>query len=401
MSIGEPPTILETLSKYRRNYNNVKVSQILAQLHFDYYDHETVGNIQQMSLYYGSATRKGGQEGWMDFIPTNLSEIPELIRRDYISCDVFTTLASTMDKKGYFSVSLGTDYALAAAEKAKTVILEINPNVPYAYGNNLLHVSQVTAVVEDDRPLYEIKPPKVGRIEEEMANYVSEFIEDGSTIQVGFGAIPNAVVTKLVNKRELGVHSEMLGDGILTLVEAGVVTNTKKNFMPGKIISTFALGSKKLYEFIHRNNIVEMHPVDFVNNPYIAGKNNRLISINSSLQVDFLGQCCSESLGYIPYSGSGGQLDFVRAANISKDGKSFIMLPSTAKNGTISRIVPTLALGAHVTTGKNEVNYIVTEYGVAQLRGKSAKQRTNELIAISHPDFRLELKAKAKKMNLI
>jgi acyl-CoA hydrolase len=401
ISVGEPPYLLETLSEHRREFHNVKTSQILAQVPFGYYDSETAEHICQRSLFFGSANRFGGQQGWMDFIPNSFGEIPELIRRGHIECDVFFSLVSPMDEHGYFSMSIGTDYGMAAVEKARDVVLEVNVNAPFAYGNNLVHISQVSAIVEDNRPLYEVQPPALRPIHEAMAHYVEELIPDGATIQVGFGPIPNALVTQLHHKRDLGVHTEILSDGVLTLVECGAVTNRKKNFMPNKIVATFALGSKKVFEFIHRNPEVEMHPVDFTNNPYIAGKNDNLICINSTLQVDFLGQCASESLGSVPYSGSGGQLDMVRAANVSKGGKAFLTVPSTAKNGTISRIVPCLAPGAHVTVGKNDVNYIVTEFGVAQLRGKSARQRTQALINIAHPDFRPELEAAARKINLM
>ena len=222
-------------------------------------------------------------------------------------------------------------------------------------------------------------------------------IDDGATLQIGSGAIPDAVVMQLTDKRDLGVHTEMIGDGIMTLVEAGVVTNKRKNFMRGKMAATFALGSKKLYHFMHHNSMLEMHPVNFTNDPAIAGMNDNLMTINASLQVDLLGQCGSESLGPSPYSGTGGQSDFVRAANRSKGGKSFIVLPSTAKDDTISRIVPTLTNGTHISTSKNDINYVVTEYGVAQLRGKSAHQRALELINIAHPKFRDELRAGLKR----
>ena len=205
---------------------------------------------------------------------------------------------------------------------------------------------------------------------------------------------------QLTSKHDLGIHTEMIGDGILTLLESGAVTNRKKNYMPGKIVATFALGSKKLYQFMDRNPGLEIHPVDFTNDPYLAAKNDHLIAINATLQIDLLGQCGSESLGPVPYSGTGGQVDFVRAANRSRGGKAFIVLPSTAKDDSITRIVPTLTPGTHVTTGKNDINYVVTEFGVAQLRGKSAKQRVQEMIAIAHPDFRAELTAAAKQMNL-
>jgi len=401
VSIGEPPALLRTLADHRREFKGVCLTQIFGILKFGYYDPETVENISHKVLYFGSAARFGGQEGWMDFIPCSLHEIPALIRRGYIACDTFFSLASPMDEHGYLSISIGTDYAMASIEKARTIVLEVNPHVPFAYGNNLVHISQVSAVIEDNGPLLEVPPPSISPLHETMGQYVGDLIDDGSTIQVGFGPVPNALATQLHHKRDLGIHTELISDGILSLIECGAVTNRRKNFMPGKTIASFAFGTKKVYEFMHRNPGLEMHPCDFTNNPYNAGRNDKLISINSTLQVDFLGQCCSESIGSMPYSGTGGQLDFARAANISKGGKAFLMLPSTAKNGTLSRIVPTLSPGAHVSVGKNDVNYIVTEFGVAQLRGKSAKQRAKELIAIAHPDFRGELREAARKMNLI
>jgi acyl-CoA hydrolase len=289
---------------------------------------------------------------------------------------------------------------MAAIEKARTVILEVNPGVPFAYGNNLVHISQVSAVVEDNTPVMEVGLPKVGPVQETIGKYVGDFIADGDTLQIGYGDIADAVVMQLTHKHDLGIHTEMVGDGILKLFESGAVNNSKKNYLPGKMVATFALGSRKLYDFIHRNPQIEMHPVDYTNDPCLAGQNDNYITINGSLQIDFLGQCCSESYGHIPYSGTGGQADFVRAGNLSNGGKSFIVLPSTAKNDKISRIVPTLTPGSAVTTSKNDVNYVVTEFGVAQLRGKSVKQRAKELIAIAHPDFRGELNEAAKKMNL-
>jgi acyl-CoA hydrolase len=289
---------------------------------------------------------------------------------------------------------------MAAIAKARAVVLEVNPNVPFAHGQCHVHVSQVAAVVESSEPVLEVGLPKIGPVQEAIGKYVADMIDDGSTLQIGYGGIPDAVVMQLTSKNDLGIHTEMIGDGIMTLVEAGAITNRRKTLLPGKMVATFALGSKRLYDFMHHNAMLEMHPVNFTNDPYIAGQNDNLISINASLQVDFLGQCGSESMGHVPYSGTGGQADFVRAANRSRGGKSFIVLPSTAKDGTISRIMPTLTPGTHVTTSKNDVNYVVTEFGVAQLRGKSAKQRAEALIAIAHPDFRAELRAAASKMLL-
>lgn len=395
---GEPPALLTALSEARRRFQDVKVAQILAMRKFAYFEQETARNVRHAALFFGGASRASGQGGWCDFIPNYFSEIPLLIERGLMPADVVFALASPMNEQGFFSLSLGADYTMAAVARARAVVLECNPNVPFAHGQCHVHISQLAAVVESAEPVLEVGLPTIGPVQEAIGKYVADMIEDGSTLQIGYGGIPDAVVVQLAHKRDLGVHTEMLGDGILSLVECGAVTNRRKNYLPGKMVATFALGSRKLYDFMHHNPMVEMHPSNFTNDPYLAGQNDKLVSINASLQVDLLGQCGSESIGHLPYSGTGGQADFVRAANRSNGGKSFIVLPSTAKGNSISRIVPVLSPGTHASTSKNDVNYVVTEYGVAQLRGKSAKQRAQELIAIAHPDFRAELRAAADRM---
>lgn len=400
-AVGEPPSLLTALSEARRDFRNVTVSQILAVRKYGYLDPETVEHVRHTAYFYSGATRAGAKEGWVDFIPAYFSEMPSLIERGLMPSDVVFSMASPMDEHGYFSLALAADYTMAAIERARVVVLEVNPNVPFANGDCHIHISQVAALCESEEPILEVGLPKIGPVQEAIGRYVAEMIPDGATLQIGYGGIPDAVVMQLTDKHDLGIHTEMVGDGIMTLVEAGVVTNRKKNYHHGKMLATFALGSKKLYQFMHRNPALEMHPVDFTNDPYLAGQNDNLHAINATMQIDFLGQCGSESLGPIPYSGTGGQSDFVRAANRSKGGKAFIVLPSTAKDDTISRIVPTLSPGTHVSTSKNDINYVVTEYGVAQLRGKTAKQRTEALIGIAHPDFRGELREAAKKLKLL
>jgi acyl-CoA hydrolase len=399
--VGEPPTLLTELSVQRRRFQGVKVAQILAVRKFDYIDPETVEHVRHVAFFFGASTRSGGQSGWIDFIPSYFSEMPSLIERGQIPADVVFSLASPMDQHGYFSLSLGADYTMAAVAKARAVVLEVNPNVPFAYGNCHVHISQVAALVESSEPVMEVGLPKIGPVQVAIGKYVADMIDDGSTLQIGYGGIPDAVVMQLTHKHDLGVHTEMIGDGILTLVESGAITNRKKTYLPGKMIATFALGSKKLYQFMDHNPALEIHPVDFTNDPYLAAKNDKLMAINATLQIDLLGQCGSESLGSVPYSGTGGQADFVRAANRSRGGKAFIVLPSTAQNDRITRIVPTLAPGTHMSTSKNDINYVVTEFGVAQLRGKSAKQRAQEMISIAHPDFRAELTEAAQQMHIL
>jgi acyl-CoA hydrolase len=398
--VGEPPALLQALSERRHTLHGVTVCQILPLRKFAYLDPETRDNIRHDAYFFGGATREGGQAGWIDYIPAYFSELPMLIDRGLTPADVVMTMASPMDEYGYFSLSLAPDYTMAAVRKARVILLEVNPNVPFANGDCHVHISQVSGLVESDDELFEVGLPSIGPVQEAIGKHVAELIDDGATLQIGYGGIPDAVVMQLQHKRDLGIHTEMIGDGILSLIESGAVTNRRKTFMPGKTVATFALGSRKLYHFLHRNPTLEMHPVDFTNDPYIAARNDNLCCINATLQIDLLGQCGSESLGPTPYSGTGGQVDFVRAANRSKNGKAFIVLPSTAKNDTISRIAPVLCPGTHVTTSKNDINYVVTEYGVAQLRGKTAKQRAEALIGIAHPNFRAELREAARKMNL-
>ncbi|HEX5801374.1 MAG TPA: acetyl-CoA hydrolase/transferase C-terminal domain-containing protein, partial [Azospira sp.] len=361
--VGEPPALLTALSEQRRDFRGVEVVQILPLRKYGYFDPETAEHVRHTAYFYGGASRPGGQDGWIDFIPNYFSEIPTLIKRDLIPANVVFSMASPMDEHGYFSLSLGADYTMAAVDKARAIVLEVNPNVPFANGDCHVHISQVAALVESDEPVLEVGLPKIGPVQEAIGKYVADLIPNGATLQIGYGGIPDAVVMQLTDKHDLGIHTEMVGDGIMTLVEAGVVTNRKKNYHHGKMLATFALGSKKLYQFMHRNPALEMHPVDFTNDPYLAGQNDNLHAINATMQIDLLGQCGSESLGFKPYSGTGGQVDFVRAANRSNGGKAFLVLPSTAKENTISRIVPTLSPGTHVTTGKNDINYVVTEYG--------------------------------------
>ena len=398
---AEPPLLLSALSDLRREFLDVKVSQILPLRKHGYFDPATQHHVRHAAYFFGGASRPGGQAGWIDYVPSNFSELPTLIKRGLTPADVVFTVASPMDEHGYFSLGLAADYTMAAVSRARVVVLEVNPNVPFANGDCHVHISQVSAIVESQEPVPEVGLPKIGPVQEAIGKYVADMISDGATLQIGYGAIPDAVVMQLTHKRDLGIHTEMLGDGILTLIEAGAVTNRLKNYQRGKMVATFALGSRKLYQFMHRNPGFEMHPSDVTNDPWLAGQNDNLIAINATMQIDLIGQCGSETLGFSPVSGTGGQSDFVRAANRSNGGKAFIVLPSTAKDDTISRIVPVLSPGTHVSTSKNDVNYVVTEYGVAQLRGKSAKERALALIGIAHPAFREELREAAARMKLL
>lgn len=388
---GETPALLAALSEHRHDLFGVTVFQLLPLVRAEYFDPETVDHVRHSTAFLGGTSRAGAAAGWIDYCPAHFSEIPTLLRRGLLACDVVFARASAMDEHGYFSLGLSADYTMAAIEQARAVVLEVNPQVPFCYGDCHVHVSQVTALVERDDPIVELPHPPLGPVELGIGRFVAELIPDGATLQIGIGAIPDAVVQQLGEKNDLGVHTEMFGDGILSLLEAGVVTNARKNLHHGKMMATFALGSAHLYEYMHRNPALEMHPVDVTNDPMLAGQNDTLHSINGTLAVDLIGQCGSETLGHRPYSGTGGQVDFVRASNRSHGGKAIIVVPSTARGGTVSRIVATLAPGTHITTGKNDVDYVVTEFGVAQLRGKTARERARALIDIAHPDFRDQL----------
>lgn len=393
---GEPTLFVRALAARKEELTGVVVNQ---QHHLcpDYFTPESASHIKVNSWFTSHVSRKGVQEGWVDFIPNYFHEVPKLLR-EYWPVDVAGTVVSPMDENGYFSCSLSVAYTMEAVKKAKKVVVQVNPSVPRTFGNCHIHVSQVDCILECAEPLVELKIPPVTEVEDAIGNYIAELIEDGSALQLGIGGIPNAVCRALLNKKDLGIHTEMFTDGMVDLMLSGAVNNSRKNTHQGKTIATFALGTKRLYEFMNENPAIEMHPVDYTNDPYNIGKNDRVVSINATIEVDLLGQCCSESLGHVQWSGTGGQADFVRGTNISRGGKSFITTAATAKNGTVSSIVPVLKPGAVVTTGKNDVDYVVTEFGVAKLRGQTARQRALNLINIAHPDFRDELLREAKAM---
>lgn len=397
---GEPPTLLEALSAQRAALHDVTVFQLLAIKAYDYFDPATVANVRHRTPFIGDASRAGVNEGWIDFVPSHFSDLPGLISSGQIPAEVVFAQCSPMDPDGRFALGLSTDYTLAAVRTARTVVLEVNEDLPFTHGDCHVHVSQVTAIVESRHPLITLPPSKIGPVEQAIAAHVAELIPDGATLQIGIGGMPDAVVGQLMTKNDLGLHTEMLGDGPLRLIEAGVVTNAHKNENPGKTIATFAFGSRELYAWMDHNPTLEMHPVDWVNTAGLAGRNDNLHSINSTMAVDLQGQCASEGVGTRLYSGTGGQFDFVRAANLSRGGHSIIALPSTAKGGTLSTIVATHLPGTAITTPRNDVNYVCTEYGVAKLRGASLRARAEALISIAHPDFRDQLGEQARELGM-
>ena len=356
--------------------------------------------FRHMAFFIGSNVRQAVQEGRADFMPVFLSEIPELIRSRRVGIDAALIQVSPPDRHGFVSLGVSVDIVRAAVSTADLVLAEVNPNMPRTLGDSFLHVDDVTWLVPVDYDLHELAVRKPDDVSREIGRHVARLIPDGATLQAGIGKIPDAVLADLVDHRDLGVHTEMFSDGVMSLIQSGVINNERKTLHPGKVIASFLMGSRELYEFVDNNPIIEMHPTEYVNDPTIIARNDNMVAINSALQVDLSGQVCAESIGFNIYSGFGGQLDFIRGAASAKNGKPVIALPSTARGGSVSRIVPALNEGAGVVTTRADVHYVVTEHGAADLHGKSIKRRVQELTAIAHPDFRGELDAFARGRKL-
>jgi len=395
------PVLMAALAKRSGELENVNLRDTLWLYPADgYLSPEGQRAFSINSWFISARIRKNINEGNGTTYPEYFHEIPDYYKR-YLENDVMMVSVSPMDEFGYFSFGTGVTYHRAAADKSKKVIIEVNEHQPYINGDTFIHISQVDAIVENHLPLPAIPAPSLTPEDEIIGQTVADLIEDGSTIQLGIGAMPNAVGYALKDKNDLGVHTEMFVDSMIDLVEMGVVTGRKKSIHKERIVGTFAGGSHKLYKYLNRNPMFECYPVSYTNDPNVIAKNNRMVSINATAEVDLGGQCASESVGVRMLSGTGGQMDYCRGAFKSEGGKSFLCLHSTAKNGTISKIVPTLTPGAVVTTPRAEVHYIVTEYGVAMLKGKNLKQRAEELIAIAHPQFREDLRSEARRLHLI
>ena len=381
--------------------SGVKIDSLLDVEPLECYaDPELNGKFNGVSWFTGGYARKAVNAGYADFIPTYYRDIPGNVRRLY-DYDVFITEVSPMDKHGYFSLSTVSSMSEAKLDKAKRVFVVVNDRQPRAVCGLQVHVSQVDAIVENNHELPVLTPVKLDDVSVTIGNLIAEQIPDGACIQLGVGTIPDATGMALKSKHDLGIHTEMFVDSMIELIECGAVNNSKKQIHRGQCVTTFAFGSKRIYDFIDDNPGIAILPVDYVNDPNVICKNDNMISINAAVEVDLMGQVCAESIGTRHLSGTGGQVDFVRGACQSKGGKSFIAFTSTAKNGTVSKIQPTLTPGAVVTTSKNDVDYIVTEYGIAQLRGLPLSKRVANLIAIAHPDFRDELTFEAKKRGMM
>jgi len=394
---GMPQTLAEALSSIAPDLRAVEVVQLLALGKADYVRPELHGNLRLNAFFVGPGVRKAVNQGDADYTPVFLSEIPELLEPDRLPLDVALIQVSPPDEHGFCSFGVSVDIIKPGAEKAKAVVAEVNSRMPRTLGDSFIHVSKLTYVVESDRPLLELPREPFTDVHNRIGTHIASMLEDGATLQLGIGAIPDAVLSQLQDKRHLGIHTEMFADGVMELFEAGVITNEKKTLHPGKIVSSFLMGSRDLYDFVDNNPVVEMHPSHYVNDPYVIAQNDKMISINSAISVDLTGQVNSDSMGTRFYSGIGGQVDFVRGAIRSKGGKSFIAFPSTAKKGEVSRIVPTLLPGAGVVTSRGDVDYVVTEFGMAHLHGRSIRERARLLINIAHPKFRDDLEKFAKE----
>jgi len=382
---------------------DVEVIHLLTVGPIAYSQPEMDGHFRHNALFIGKNVRECVNDGRGDFTPIFLSEIPGLFYRGILPIDVALVHVSPPDEHGFCSFGVGVECTKPATEVAKVIIAQVNPNMPRTLGDCFIHVDKLTHCVEVDVPLKELPQvdkditPAEAEVFEQIGKNISELIEDGSTLQLGIGAIPDAVLRYLHGKKHLGMHTEMFADGVIKLVEEGVLTNEKKTLHPGKIIASFVLASQSVFNFIDNNPIIEFHPSHYTNDPFIISQNDKMVAINSAIEVDLTGQVCADSIGKYFYSGFGGQLDFIRGASRSKGGKPIIALPSTAKHGKLSRIVPVLTEGAGVTTSRGDVHFVATEYGVADLYGKTIRQRVQALIEIAHPKFREELERYAVK----
>lgn len=382
-----PIEVPKALMAHKENYRNVNIFHMLAIGDGVYLEPEADGHFRLITCFAGENSIKALAEKRADFFPCFFSLVPFTLGNSF-PVDVAVVQVSPPNAEGYCSYGISCDYTKPAAEKATVVIAEMNDKMPFVRGDNQVHLSELDYIIPCSNDLPEIPSPQIGDVEKEIGRHCASLIEDGSTLQIGIGAIPEAVLLFLKDKKDLGIHTEMFSDGVVELVKAGVVTGNRKTLHPKKIISTFLMGSRKLYDFVHDNPDVELYPVDYTNNPWVIGKNEKLVSINSCIEVDLMGQVASESFGLKQFSGVGGQVDYLRGVAVSPGGKSIIAMSSTAAKGKISKIVPFLAEGAAITTSRNDLDYIVTEYGIAHLRGKTLKQRAESLINIAHPDFR-------------
>ncbi len=392
-----PQKLLDALVKAAPNVCDVEIVQVLALAGKDYAAPELSPHLRINTLFISDNVRQAVNEGRADFTPCFLSEIPGLFASGRLPIDVAFIQVSPPDEHGYCSYGIEVGVTKTAADAAKIIIAEVNPNMPRTLGDSFIHVSKLDYIVEVNYDLPEVRLAATDPTSDQIARLIADMIPDGATLQTGIGAIPDAVLKYLYNHKHLGLHTELFSDGVVDLVEHGVITCERKTFHQGKMIAGFLLGTRRLYDFVHDNPLVELHPTEYVNDPFNIARNDRMVAINSAIEVDLTGQVCADSIGTRFYSGVGGQVDFIRGASRSKGGLPIIALPSTAKNDTVSRIVPTLKQGAGVVTSRNDVHFVATEYGIADLYGRSIRERAMALVDIAHPNFREELAEAAER----
>jgi 4-hydroxybutyrate CoA-transferase len=394
---AEPETLVEAMMERAPFVKNVEIVHLLTTGRADYIAPHVEGHFRHNAMFIGGNVRQAVNEGRADYTPVFLSQVENLFESGQMPIDVALIQVSPPDAHGFCSFGVGVDATLTAARCAKIVIAQVNDQMPRTFGDCFIHVKDIDAVVKVSRPLCELKPIEITEIHHAIGRNVASLIEDGATLQLGIGGIPDAVLLELTQHRDLGVQTEMLSDSVIPLIEAGRINGSRKTIHRGKIILAFVLGSKKLFDYVDNNPLFEFHPNKYTNDPWVISQNDKMVAVNSALQVDITGQVCADSIGTYFYSGIGGQVDFIRGASHSKGGKPIIAIPSTAKNGTISRIAPMLDPGAGVVTSRGTVHYVVTEYGVAYLHGRTIRQRAESLIEIAHPKFRDELYAYCEK----
>lgn len=398
---GVPKQLTQGLTRRASELKNVELTHILTFAEAPYAAPEYAESFRVNALFIGANVRHAVHKGRADFTPIFLSEIPSMFRNGTLPIDVALISLTPPDEHGFccFGVEVGT--SKPAAESARIVVAEINRQMPRTLGDSFIHVSRLHHLVEVDYPVPEAPQGGTSEVHLKIGEHIAGMIPDGATLQMGIGSIPDAVLHHLGSHKDLGIHTELFSDGVIEMVERGVITCSRKTFHPGKIVSGFLFGSKMLYEFVDNNPLIEMHPTDYVNDPFNIAQNEKMVAINSAVEVDLTGQVCADSIGSRIYSGVGGQVDFIRGAARSKGGLPIIAFQSTAKDGKLSRIVPTLKEGAGVVTTRNDVHYVVTEFGVASLHGKTVRQRTKELINIAHPSFRDDLTREAQALGYI
>jgi acyl-CoA hydrolase/GNAT superfamily N-acetyltransferase len=402
---GEPQYLVSVLANYvsshPKAFFDAEVFHVWTLGVAPYADDKFKQNFRHNSFFIGDNTRDAVNTGLADYTPIFLSQVPDLLQRKYIPIDVALVQTSPPDSNGYMSLGVSVDITKAAVENASVIISQVNSNMPRVHGDSFIHIKDVDFVVPHDEPLLEYHPEVSGEMVHQIGRYVARIVEDGDTIQVGYGSIPDAILANLEEKKHLGVHTELVSDGIVSLMKKGVIDNSQKSLDRGKTVATFCMGTKDTYEYINDNPSIEFRPIDYTNNPLNIAQNRNMMAINSALQIDLTGQATAESIGTIFYSGIGGQADFMRGAVLAPGGKTILTLPSTAGDGEVSRILPSIQEGAGVTLTRGDVHYVVTEYGIAYLHGKNIRERAMELTAIAHPKFRPWLIKEAKKLNLI